>query len=174
MTVKELTPKQARFVAQYLIDNNAKQAAIRAGYSKDTAVEQGSRLLTYVHVMEAIKAGQAKIANKLEITAERVAAELAKIGFSNIQDYSFDDYGHVDLAEGSDDEAIKAVSSIKRKKFCDKDGNDLGVETEIKLWDKPRALEMLARHLGMFDKDKLNLDGQLTITWPLPRTELDN
>jgi hypothetical protein len=76
-----LTPKQERFVAEYLIDLNATQAAIRAGYSADTAKQQGSRLLTNADVAAAVAARQVKVGNKLEITAERVADELSRIAF---------------------------------------------------------------------------------------------
>nr|WP_312967783.1 terminase small subunit [Brucella intermedia] len=82
-----LTPKQERFVAEYLIDLNATQAAIRAGYSEKTAQQQGSRLLLNVVVQEAIAKGREKTAAKLEITKERIVDELAKIGFSNMLDY---------------------------------------------------------------------------------------
>lgn len=71
-----LTPKQQRFVAEYLIDLNATQAAIRAGYSKKTAQQQSSRLLLNVVVAEAIAKGQAKVSGSLEITAEKVLRNL--------------------------------------------------------------------------------------------------
>lgn len=80
-----LTAKQERFVAEYLIDLNATQAAIRAGYSEKTATEQGSRLLTNVKVQEAIAEGQNKTAEKLEITKQRIVDELAKIAFADIR-----------------------------------------------------------------------------------------
>jgi phage terminase small subunit len=67
-----MTPKQQRFVQEYLIDLNATQAAIRAGYSAKTATEQGSRLLTIVHVADAIAAGQRESAAKAGITRERI------------------------------------------------------------------------------------------------------
>ena len=71
-----LSPKQARFVAEYLKDQNATQAAIRAGYSKGTAKQQGSRLLTNADVKRAVNSGQKRVARKAEITVESLAAEL--------------------------------------------------------------------------------------------------
>lgn len=71
-----LTPKQARFVAEYLVDLNATQAAIRAGYSAKTAQEQSSRLLSNVIIAKAVAANQAKIAKKVEVTVESLAGEL--------------------------------------------------------------------------------------------------
>jgi hypothetical protein len=69
---RPLTPRQARFVAEYLIDLNATQAAIRAGYSAKTAEQQGPRLLGYAQVAAAIQKAQAKRAEQTEITAEEV------------------------------------------------------------------------------------------------------
>jgi len=76
MPSKELNPKQRRFVDEYLVDLNAKQAAIRAGYSPKTAESQGSRLLSHAKVSEAIQHGQAQIANKYEVTQEYVVEKL--------------------------------------------------------------------------------------------------
>lgn len=71
-----LTPKQARFVAEYLIDLNATQAAIRAGYSAKTAYSIGNENLSKPEIAAAIAAGQGKVAAKLDITAEKVLRDL--------------------------------------------------------------------------------------------------
>lgn len=68
----ELNDKQKRFVAEYLIDLNAKQAAVRSGYSEKTAQEQGSRLLSLAKVADAIALGASKRLAKAEITAQDV------------------------------------------------------------------------------------------------------
>lgn len=73
---KKLTAKQARFKDEYLIDNNATQAAIRAGYSKKTAKSQGQRLLTNVDIKAAIKAGQKDIAKRNGLTIDDILDEL--------------------------------------------------------------------------------------------------
>ena len=67
-----VTPKQQRFVQEYLIDLNAMQAAIRVEYSKKTATEQASRLLSNVKVSEAIAKGMQDLAKKTGVTAEKV------------------------------------------------------------------------------------------------------
>ena len=82
-----LTDKQQRFVAEYLIDANATQAAIRCGYHAKTAHVQGSRLLRNVKVKAAIRRAQARTLGKLELTAERVLQELARVAFSTVQDH---------------------------------------------------------------------------------------
>jgi len=71
-----LSEKQRRFVAEYLIDLNATQAAIRAGYSAKTANREGSRLLSKVDIANAIAASRAKIAKKVEVTVESLTVEL--------------------------------------------------------------------------------------------------
>ena len=73
---RPIAPKRARFVAEYLIDRNATQAAIRAGYSAKTAYSQGQRLLRYDAVREAVACGEAELADRLAITVEGVAAQL--------------------------------------------------------------------------------------------------
>jgi len=78
----KITPKQERFVEQYLIDLNATQAAIRAGYSRKTAKQQASRLLTNVDLAAAIAAGKERLAAKAELTAKRVLESSAELRFA--------------------------------------------------------------------------------------------
>jgi phage terminase small subunit len=79
--VAELTDRQKRFVAEYLIDPNQKQAAIKAGYSEKTAEQIGYQLLQKTSVAEAIAKAQEKRAKKADVTAAKVLQELADIGF---------------------------------------------------------------------------------------------
>ena len=78
-----MTAKQERFVEEYLIDLNATQAAIRAGYSPKTANEQGARLLAKVSVQTAISKAQAERSRRTGINQDRVIRELAKVAFLN-------------------------------------------------------------------------------------------
>lgn len=71
-----LTQKQQRFVVEYLKDQNATQAAIRAGYSEGTAKQQGSRLLTNADIAAEVNKGQRRVAKKAEVTVDTLAAEL--------------------------------------------------------------------------------------------------
>lgn len=152
-----LTPKQARFVQEYLVDVNSTQAAIRAGYSKKTAQEQSSRLLSNVMVSAAVAKEQHALAEKTGVTAEKVIAELALIGFANMGDYvnlSDPDKPMVDLSNLTPKQAsaIAAVTYEKR-----------GIErrVKIKLHDKLNALVTLGKHLGLFSERHLlgGLDG---------------
>ena len=137
-----LTARQARFVAEYLIDLNATQAAIRAGYSERTAEQQGPRLLGNVGVAVAIQAAQAKRAQRTEITQDRVLTELARVGFADLrkavtwggESVTLKDSGEID------DDTAMAVAEVSQ--------GPNGIK--IKLHDKLAALDKIARHLGMF------------------------
>ncbi len=78
MTKGKLTPKQARFVEEYLIDLNATQAAIRAGYSAKTANEQGAQLLAKLSIRQAVAEAQAVRSKRTEITQDEVIQGLKK------------------------------------------------------------------------------------------------
>ena len=147
-----LTAKQERFVAEYLIDLNATQAAIRAGYSEKTAQQQGSRLLLNVVVQEAIAKGQNKTAEKLKITKDRIVEELAKIGFSNMLDYmraGSDGDPYLDFSDLTREQAA-ALSEVTVEDFKDGRGEDARDVRRIKfkLHDKKGALVDLAKMLG--------------------------
>lgn len=75
----KLTPKQQAFVQEYILDFNATQAAIRAGYSKKTASSQGERLLRNVEVSKALQNAQEERAKKLERTAEDVLKDIRSL-----------------------------------------------------------------------------------------------
>lgn len=75
-----LSPKQQRFVAEYLIDGNGTQAAIRAGYAEGSAKVTASRLLTKANIAAAVEAKRARIADRLEITAAGLVRDVAEIG----------------------------------------------------------------------------------------------
>ena len=80
---RRITPKQQRFVTEYLIDLNATQAAIRAGYSQKTAQQQGSRLLTNVVVKRAIAAQQDRQLKSVEVRIEDVLHDLRAIAHTH-------------------------------------------------------------------------------------------
>lgn len=142
-----LNDKQKRFVAEYLVDGNATQAAIRAGYSQKTAYSQGQRLLKHAEVATAIAKGQRRVADKLEITVERIAEELAKIGFSDLRK-AFDGNRLLRPDEWPDD-AAAAISSIEVVTRPIGEG-EVEYVHKLKLWDKRAALVDLGKHLGMF------------------------
>ena len=155
-----LTDKQQRFVDEYLVDLNATRAAIRTGYSANSAHVTGSRLLSDAKIMAAIEAGRAKLAKKLEITQERILNEMAKIGFSDIRKL-FNDTGALKRVEELDDDAVGCISSIEvvTKRVPGSDENEVEHTAKIKLWDKGSALLNMGKHLGMFT-DKQEITGK--------------
>lgn len=157
-----MTKKQKRFCEEYLIDLNATQAAIRAGYSPDTAKSIGCENLTKPDIRAHIDRAMAERSRRTGVNADRVIQELAKIAFVNATDVI--DPKTATVKENALPEDTAAIQSVKVKTF----GED-GLEREIKMADKLRALEMLGRHLGMF-KDKLELSGGLDTE----KTKLDD
>lgn len=87
-----LTPKQERFVAEYLVDLNATAAAIRAGYKEKTASQIGHNLLQKPAIELAVQEAQAAREKRTKITGDQVVSELAKIAFAKADDY-YNDYG---------------------------------------------------------------------------------
>lgn len=153
----KLTAKQKKFVEEYLIDLNATQAAIRAGYSPNTAQEQSSRLLSNVMVKNEIDKAMAERSRRTGINQDRVLRELAKIAFVNPNDViNFRDA----TVKMTSEENLAAIASIKVKKIPGEYGD--ATEREVKLYDKLRALDLLGRHLGMF-KDKIEINGDMGV-----------
>lgn len=180
MAKDKLTPKQQRFVDEYLIDLNATQAAIRAGYSAKSAEVQGARLLSNAKVKAAVDEAVAARAERTGITADRVLQEYAKLGFSDIRGF-FTPGGNLMPIEDLPDDLAAAISSVEvvtktlpgtatetledqpHGGALKRAGAEVEYTHKLKLWDKGRALDSIARHLGMF-KDNLNLTGNLNIT----------
>ncbi len=153
----KLTAKQKKFVEEYLIDLNATQAAIRAGYSPNTAQEQSSRLLSNVMVKNEIDKAMAERSRRTGISQDRVLRELAKIAFVNPNDViNFSDA----TVKMTSEENLAAIASVKVKKIPGEYGD--ATEREVKLYDKLRALDLLGRHLGMF-KDKIEINGDMGV-----------
>lgn len=148
-----MTEKQKRFVDEYLIDLNATQAAIRAGYSPNTAEQAASRMLSFVKVQDAIEKALAERSRRTGISQDRVIQELAKIAFVNIRDVVNDD---AEILINADEADLAAVESLKVKIIPTKSGEN-GIEREVKLSSKLKALELLGKHLGMWN-DKLDVN----------------
>lgn len=148
-----MTKKQKRFCEEYLIDLNATQAAIRAGYSPDTAGAIGAENLTKPEIQRAVARDMAERSRRTGVNAERVVLELAKVAFVNVGNVI--DATDATLKEDAAPEDLAAIQSIKVK-----DMGDMGIEREIRMADKLKALELLGRHLGMFN-DKMRLDAKL-------------
>ncbi len=163
-----LTPKQARFVEEYLLDLNATAAAKRAGYSEKTAKQQGQRLLTNVDVQAAVTEAQKARSERTNAEADDVVLELKRLAFSNIRQYVEWGPDGVKLKDstGLDDTASRCIAEVSETK------SEKGGTVKFKLHDKRGALTDLMRHLGLFT-DNLNLGGSVGLRWEDALKELE-
>lgn len=154
-----LTEKQATFVQEYLIDLNATQAAIRAGYSPRTSEQQGLRLLRNARVKEAVQKAMQERNQRVEISQDRILEELARIAFGDLRDAVTWGKEGVTLKESAEltQEQAAAISEVSETSTKE------GGSTRIKRHDKVKAIELLMRHKGMLN-DKLNLSGELNVS----------
>ena len=177
----KLTPRQERFVQEYLIDLNATQAAIRAGYAPKTANREGSRLLSNAVIASAVQKGRAKMAERAQIDQDWVLRQWQAIAEADPRDLvqylrgpcpdCWDEpheepspscakcgghgKGHVVLTD------TRRLSPAAAKLYA---GVQLGREgIKVNMRDQDAALVNIARHLGMF-KDSLELKGGINVT----------
>lgn len=156
----KLTEKQQRFVDEYLIDLNATQAAIRAGYSARTANEQGSQNLAKLSIQQAIAERMAERSKRTGVNQDRVVLELAKMAFIKMPDL-VDGQGRIRESATEDD--LACIESIKYKESESDTGSS--VEREVKIASKLKALELLGKHLGMWnDKIDVNITQPVVIS----------
>ena len=151
-----MTEKQKRFVEEYLIDLNATQAAIRAGYSVKNADKIGSELLGKTGVQKAVSEAIAERSRRTGVNQDRVVRELARIAFSNFSDIVDPDTARI--KENATEDDLACIQSIKIKP------NEFGTEREVRLFDKRAALVDLGKHLGMWNKDTGGEPGEDGVT----------
>lgn len=154
----DITAKQKRFVDEYLVDLNATQAAIRAGYSKKTAQEQSARLLSNVMVQQRVQDQMKAREQRTGITQDRVLQELARIAFFDIRKlYNTD--GSLKRPDELDDDAAAVLSGVDVTEMGGNDG-PVTFTKKAKVFDKTAALTLAMRHLGML-KDKVEHSGEI-------------
>lgn len=153
MTADGLNEKQARFVAEYMIDLNATQAATRSGYSAKTAYAIGHELLKKPEIQAALTAAMQDRSERTQITADRVLEELARIGFADLRKL-FDEDGSLRDVADMDPDTVAAIASIELQVSGPPEAP---LHTsKVKLWDKVAALDRLGRHFAMFTDRTLN------------------
>lgn len=150
-----LTLKQARFVEEYLIDLNATQAAIRAGYSPKMAYSIGEENTKKPEVKAAIDKVLAERSKRTGVSADRVILEYAKIAFSDMRNFAEWGPSGITLKSCDDLSPDDSACIAELSETETKDGGSI----RFKLHDKKGALDSLAKHLGMFT-DKLELTGK--------------
>lgn len=158
-----LNPKQQRFCEEYVVDLNATQAAIRAGYSEKTASQQGERLLRNVEIKSCIQKLQGVKSQETGITAEKLFLEIGRLAFSDVRKL-FDSDGQLRPVHQLDDDTAAAISSVEVV-VKPKKGDDGSQEVEhihkIRLWDKNSALDKIAKHLGAYAPQKVEASIQM-------------
>jgi phage terminase small subunit len=157
-----LTQLEAAFVREYLVDRSPTEAARRAGYSGNYALKHAYLLPEHPRIAAAIKAEDARLLRKARVTAEDVIEELAKLALADPRAL-FDADGNVKpLTQWTQAEAacVASVDVIKRNLTAG-DGK-MDMVYRIRMWDKPKALELLAKHFKLLT-DKIELSGEIDL-----------
>jgi len=148
-----MTPKQKLFVEEYLVDLNATQAAIRAGYSPKWANKQAHTLIDKNRqIAKAIQEALAEREKRTEITSDMVLRELARIAFSDTRNLYRED-GSMKLPHELDDDTAASLAGVDTFEETS-EGMVIGYTRKVKRWDKAKALELLGKHLGMFTEKR--------------------
>jgi phage terminase small subunit len=153
--VPKLSPKQEQFCREYLIDLNQTQAAIRAGYSERSAQQMANRLMLNDVIQARISELKKEREDRTEITADRVLQQ-----YCDIADYRIEDVMDFDGEECIfkpmkewPKSARTAISSVKQTSETRRIGKEeiKTVKVEFKVDDRLKALDAMAKHLGLFD-----------------------
>lgn len=163
-----MTDAQKRFCDEYLIDLNATRA-YKVAYSRckkdETANVNGSKLLRNTKVQEYISGKQKEIEKRTEITQDMVIKELAKIAFLDIRKL-YTENGQLKNVADIDSETAGAISSLETLEEYDGYGEDrekIGDTQKVKLLDKTKALELLGKHLGIFNDINVNMKNAVQV-----------
>ncbi len=155
--VAKLPPNQARFVEEYLVDLNGRQAAIRAGYAEKSAEVQASQLLRKPKVRAAVDAALAARSERVQVTTDEVLREFKRLALVDIGQ-AFTPEGALKPLAEMDVDVRRSIASIEVDETWvdgkDEDGKPkrylVGQLRKVKFWDKKGALDSLAKHKGMF------------------------
>jgi len=158
--LKKLTHRQSKFIDEYLIDLNATQAAIRSGYSYKTARTIAANLLAHVNIQRHISIKREQMAADAGVTQERVINEYARIAFLD-PSALFDDDGKLIPLHKLPKNVVAAIAGMDHVISRIGSGDDSEIEhtKKIKICDKLKALDSLSRHLGIFEKDNSQKQG---------------
>ncbi len=161
---RKLAPMQSVFVQEYLIDLNATQAAIRAGYSAKTAEQQGYQLLQKPSVQAAIAARQKEREQRTAVAADRVLLEAARLALFDPRKLFNDDGSPKEITELDDDTAaaVAGIEVVEQFEGSGKDRVFVGYLKKYRIADKNSALEKLFRHHGLYERDNEQKTDPLT------------
>lgn len=163
-----MTDAQKRFCDEYLIDLNATRA-YKVAYPKckkdETANAASSRMLRNVKVQEYISEKQKEIEKRTEVTQDMVIKELAKIAFLDIRKL-YAENGQLKNVADIDSDTAGAISSLETLEEYEGYGDDrekIGDTQKVRLLDKTKALELLGKHLGMFNDINVNMKNAVQV-----------
>ena len=160
----DLNAKQAAFVREYLLDLNATQAAIRAGYSHRTAEQQGSRLLSNAKVAEAVQAAQTARAERTEIDADWVLKRLASEATADLADILNDAGGIKPVHEWPLIWRQGLVAGIEVQQNV-VEGVSAGETVKIKLSDRIKRIELIGKHVNVQAfREQVHQTGAIALT----------
>lgn len=149
-----LEPKQQRFCEEYLVDLNATQAAIRAGYSQKTAGAIGHENLTKPEIESEIQRLMTERSKRTDITADKVLKETYLLAMSDIGE-AFNDDGSLKPIKNIPAHIRRAISSVEVDELFEGHGKEreqVGYTRKLRLWDKVKTLELLGKHLKLFSE----------------------
>lgn len=171
-----LSPKQLRFVDEYLVDLNATQAAIRAGYSADSAASQGWDLLQKPEIREAIEVAALERAKRVQVSGDDILRRLKEIAFVDLR-HAYDENGRLKGVQDLPSDVARALAGIKVYDEFEGSGDErvkVGEVRELKFNDRLRALELLGKNIAIFtDKVEHNLGPTLAELLAKARTPKD-
>lgn len=170
-----MTAKQAAFVREYLVDLNATQAAIRAGYASSHAKQYASELMAKPHVQAAVEAGLSDRAERVEVTADQVLRELVNVAFSDPRDVMTWGPSGVVLVDSGTLTRDQAALVSEVRETVTQHGGTIAAKTH----DRLAALRLIAQHLGMLKDvhEHTGKDGEpleVTITRRVVQADGDN
>ncbi|MBS8227112.1 terminase small subunit [Vannielia litorea] len=162
-----LTPKQQRFVEEYLVDLNATQAAIRAGYSPKTAEQQGSRLLGNAKVAAAVSEAQAARSERTEITSDWVLTRLADEADADLADLYDEGMNLKPVHDWPEIWRKGLVAGVDVEELFEGRGEDrerIGTVRKLKLSDRVRRIELIGKHVNVQAfREQVNATGSITV-----------
>ena len=163
MNHKKLRPKQKKFVQEYLVDLNATQAAIRAGYAPKRADVIGYENLRKPVIQKELQRYQSALVEKVGVTIEKLITAYKQIAFADLAE-CYDENGFLKNIHDIPVSARMALAGLEVDELYEGRGEDrkcIGQTKKVKLWDKLKALDALGRHLGLFNADTSQKPGDI-------------
>lgn len=162
--IKKLEPKQEKFCLEYLLDLNATQAAIRAGYSEKSARQQGAENLSKPAIQERIAELKKAQFKRLEIESDTLLREALRIATADVG-LAFNPDGSLKAIHDIPEDIRRAISGFEVEELFAGNGKDrlqIGTLKKVKFWSKDKNIETLMKHKGLFGEDNKQKNEALT------------